>query len=46
MSQVERLVSPDAMGSIYKFMAFISQEAADADAGEVPGFPPSPESER
>ncbi len=40
MSQVERLVSPDAMGDIYKVMAFVSDGIAQQleDDG-VPGFP-------
>jgi NADH dehydrogenase [ubiquinone] 1 alpha subcomplex assembly factor 7 len=42
MSQVERLVAPDAMGDIYKVMAITSeallQEEANVDDG-VPGFP-------
>lgn len=40
MSQVERLVSPDAMGDIYKVMAFVSDGIAkQLDEDGVPGFP-------
>ena len=40
MSQVERLVSPDAMGEIYKVMAFVSDGIAQELLEDgVPGFP-------